>query len=114
MRGKSRHVPSRLALLEDLPLLSAAGVTQTAEQYIARKLMPARPSDDALHLALASHYDCSILVTWNYRHLANATKFDRIRRLNAQLGLPVPLITTPTYLLGDKDGGDLVPRSPAR
>lgn len=113
MRGKSRHVPSRLALLQGLPLLESAGVRQTAQQYIASKLMPARPSDDALHLALASHHHCDVLVTWNYRHLANATKFDRIRRLNAQLGLSVPLITTPTDLLGGKDEGELAPRSPA-
>lgn len=101
MRGRSRHVPARLLLLEGLPLLEITpGVSETMEAYIARKVMPANPSEDALHLALASHYSCDVLVTWNYRHLANATKFDHIRRINVQRGLSGPLITTPAVLLG--------------
>jgi len=102
--GKSRHVSARLALLRDLELLDVTpAVRETAQTYASQKLMPAKPLSDAMHLALASHYGCDALVTWNYRHLANATKFDRIRRLNTQLGLPVPELTTPRLLLGVDD-----------
>lgn len=62
--------------------------------------MPADPHEDALHLALASHHIFDVLVTWNFRHLANRNKFDRIRRINAELGLFVPAILTPDQLLG--------------
>ena len=108
--GRSRHVPARLELHNGLRWLEVTeAVSETVGRYIAQKLMPAKPSGDALHLALASHHSCDVLLTWNYRHLANVTKFDRIRRINEQIGIPVPLITTPTRLLGGEDGEGLAP-----
>ncbi|HLM69436.1 MAG TPA: type II toxin-antitoxin system VapC family toxin [Longimicrobium sp.] len=98
--GRSDHVRWRLALLEGLPVLEADDeVHATAAGYIQRKLMPADPLGDALHLALASHNECDLLVTWNYRHLANRTKLDRIRRVNRELGLFVPAIVSPRDLV---------------
>jgi hypothetical protein len=35
------------------------------------------------------------------QHLANASKFGHIRRVNTLLGLPVPLLVTPLALLGE-------------
>jgi hypothetical protein len=37
------------------------------------------------------------------QHLANANKFDRIRRVNTMLGLSVPSLVTPLELLGSDD-----------
>ena len=62
--------------------------------------MPANPVGDALHLALASYHRCDFLVTWNCQHLANATEFANIRRVNTVLGLWVPMLVTPLELLG--------------
>jgi predicted nucleic acid-binding protein len=95
---------ARIALLQDVPLLPIEpAVTEIVQTYIARKLMPADPSGDALHLALASYYKCDFLVTWNCRHLANANKFGHIRRVNTMLGLFVPTLVTPLELLGEND-----------
>jgi hypothetical protein len=65
--------------------------------------MPSNPAGDALHLALASYHRCDFLVTWNCKHLANATKFGHIRRVNAILDLFVPALVTPLELLEDDD-----------
>jgi predicted nucleic acid-binding protein len=103
-RGSSPHVAARLALLAGLRRLALTDeVAKTADLYIRRKLMPDDPLGDALHLALASHYKCDVLATWNYRHLANRSKLDHIRKINMQLGLPVPHITTPADLIGGTD-----------
>ncbi|HEX5872334.1 MAG TPA: PIN domain-containing protein [Longimicrobium sp.] len=103
--GTSEHVPRRLSLVQDLDLLDLTdAVNATASVYMKRKLMPLDPPSDALHLALASHYNCDALVTWNYKHLANANKLRHIRLVNAQLGLSVPIITTPSELLGEDHG----------
>lgn len=103
--GTSEHVPARLALVRSLELLDVTpAVSQTAETYMRRKLMPSNPPADALHLALASHYNCDVLVTWNFRHLANASKLHHVRIVNRQLGLPVPAIATPRHLLGEDNG----------
>ena len=99
-RGTSIHVPPRLQLLASLTSLDVrAPMLATAAVYIAQKLMPADPLGDALHLAMASHHKCDVLVTWNYLHLANRTKLDRIKRLNDKLGLFVPRILTPRDML---------------
>ncbi|HEX6369436.1 MAG TPA: type II toxin-antitoxin system VapC family toxin [Longimicrobium sp.] len=98
--GTSDLVPLRLALIENLPALPIGlEVTATAMTYIRRKLMPGRPSGDAFHLALASHYKCDFIVTWNCKHLANPNKFAHVQHLNRLLGLPVPEIVTPQELL---------------
>jgi predicted nucleic acid-binding protein len=98
--GTSAHVAPRLTLLEGLRMLDIeAHIVETAAVYISRKLMPAKPLGDALHVALASHHKCDVLITWNYRHLANRTKLERIKRLNEERGLFVPTILTPFDML---------------
>lgn len=75
------------------------------DTYLRHKLMPRNPSGDALHLALASYYECDLIVTWNCKHLANANKFMHIRQINHRMGLSVPEIVTPLELLKRTDDG---------
>jgi predicted nucleic acid-binding protein len=97
--GRPERAALRLALVRDLEELpSESEIEQTARLYIREKLMPADINGDAMHLALASHHQCQVLATWNYRHLANRNKLDRIRRLNEELGISVPRILTPQAL----------------
>jgi hypothetical protein len=47
------------------------------------------------------------LLTWNCKHLANPNKFGHIDRVNVELGLKSPLLTTPlNYLSEDDSDGD--------
>ena len=95
-----------LALVSSLPLVSVEeAVLEIVQTYISHKVMPSDPAGDALHLALASYHKCEFLLTWNCRHLANANKFGHIRRVNALLGLYVPLLVTPLELLGGTEDG---------
>ena len=96
-----------LRLINALPLVPIEpAVAEIVETYIARKVMPASPVGDALHLAVASYHHCDFLLTWNCRHLANANKFDHIRRVNAMLGLFVPALVTPLELFEDDDADE--------
>jgi len=91
----------RVSLLRNIPLLDVAEeIGIIVQEYVRHKLMPADPSGDALHLAMASFHRCDFLITWNCRHLANANKFGHIRRVNEGLGLFVPTLVTPLELLG--------------
>ncbi|MFL6235434.1 MAG: hypothetical protein ACJ76N_20020, partial [Thermoanaerobaculia bacterium] len=98
--------PSRepaLELVRALPLLETTpAVAEIVEAYVQHRLMPADPSFDALHLAMASYHKCEFLVTWDCQHLANANKYGHIRRVNNLLGLYVPVLATPLELLGEK------------
>lgn len=95
-----------LALIAELPLLDLnEAVAEAVDAYIARRVMPRDPAGDALHLAAASFHRCDFLVTWNCRHLANASKFGHIRRVNGIMGLGNPTLVTPLELLSE-DAGD--------
>jgi predicted nucleic acid-binding protein len=98
--GRTEQVLLRLELVKGLRVLrSGTAELTTALVYVRHKVMPGNPLADALHLAIASHHRCDVLVTWNYHHLANPNKLDRIRKLNAGMGLFLPRILTPKQLL---------------
>lgn len=103
-RGSGKTRDQRIALLKDVPLLEITGeVEDLAQIYIDKLVMPDDPAGDALHLALASFHRVDVLLTWNCQHLANPNKMDHIRLVNYELGLPMPLLTTPlNYLSGDE------------
>ncbi len=89
-----------MGLVESLPLVPIEdSIIEIVETYIQRKVMPKDPTGDSLHLALASYHKCDFLLTWNCRHLANANKFEHIRRVNTMLRLFTPTIVTPLELL---------------
>jgi len=103
-RGKSDAVEDRIRLMDGVQLLPITEeVEAIAQIYIDKMIMPRDPQGDALHLAAASFYRVEILLTWNCVHIANPNKFERIRLLNFEIGLPVPTLTTPMNFLS---GGD--------
>jgi predicted nucleic acid-binding protein len=104
--GRPDRSAVRLAMVSGLQLLAIVpAIADIVEAYIQHRLMPADPTGDALHLAMASYHKCDFLVTWNCRHLANANKFGHLRRINTLLGLFVPALVTPLELLGESDEG---------
>jgi predicted nucleic acid-binding protein len=103
-RGELAHRDRALAMAMRLPAIPVEpGIAEIVEVYIQRKVMPADPLGDALHLALASVHKADYLLTWNCKHLANANKFDHIRRVNTLLGLHVPGLVTPLELMGEEE-----------
>ena len=55
-------------------------VRDLAAAYNARKILPPKFSNDALHIALATVAGVDVLVSWNFRHIV---RFDKIRLFNA-------------------------------
>jgi predicted nucleic acid-binding protein len=103
-QGASEKVQERLDLLQDVELLPINDqITNIVKKYIENRLMPNDPTGDALHLAVASFHRVDALLTWNCKHLANANKTKHIRKINDQLGLPTPELTTPLNYLGGDD-----------
>ena len=100
-KGGVHHKKPALDLALTLPLVPMdQEIVEIVRAYVERKVMPRDPAGDALHLALASFHECDYLVTWNCRHLAYASKFGQIRRINAVLRLKTPELVTPPELLG--------------
>ena len=99
--GTSNRVRLRQELLRAIPVLAPEPVLAgIVEVYIRHRVMPTKPNtNDAMHLALASHHECDFIVTWDCKHLANPRKATHIRQINAVLGLHVPELVTPQDLL---------------
>ena len=102
--GTSEKTQDRINLVKDLEMLSVTiKIDQIAQTYIDRMIMPQDRFGDAHHVALASFYDTDVLLTWNYKHIANLNKIYLIRQINQELGLPTPELATPLNYLGVDD-----------
>lgn len=103
-KGTSKKTEERISLLDGMDILTITDdVIEIANIYIERFVMPKDPQGDALHLALASFYKADTLLTWNCRHLANANKFNHIRRVNYEIGLSTPILATPLNYISGED-----------
>jgi hypothetical protein len=69
-----------------------------ARGIVDRGAMSAKAGADALHIAIAAHQGLDYLLTWNCKHLANATICRQITAIRAAAGLVVPVICTPDEL----------------
>ena len=99
--GASEKTQDRIALVENLEILPiTAEILQITQIYIDRLIMPQDPAGDALHLAIASFHRMDTLLTWNRSHIANPNKIPLIQRINRELGLATPELTTPLNYLG--------------
>jgi len=88
--------------LQAIAGLSVLDITPEAES-LARSLLlgtalPAKANRDALHVAIAATNGLDFLLTWNCRHLANATLRRRIESVCSDHGYNPPLICTPQEL----------------
>lgn len=102
--GDQARAAERLALVAELPLLEIDdAVEEAASYYVEQMAMPSRNMSDAIHLAVASVHGVEYLLTWNYAHLANASKRTHIEVLNRRLHLASPVICTPEELILDID-----------
>lgn len=57
-----------------------------AQCYIDRNIIPVKKLEDALHIAICTMYECDVLLSWNYKHLANINKERRITSVNLDEG----------------------------
>jgi len=98
--GKQTRATERLELVKEFPLLDVdEDVEHAARYYVEHMAMPSRNLRDALHLAIASVHEMEYLLTWNYAHLANASKRTHIEALNRRLHLSSPVICSPEELI---------------
>jgi predicted nucleic acid-binding protein len=101
-RGDVEIATKRLEILRDLPLLEInEAVEELARQFLAKSNLPAKASDDALHIALATVYKLNYLLTWNCKHIANAQIQKKLSQISSQYGYELPIICTPYELIGD-------------
>jgi hypothetical protein len=105
--GNPEQAARRLAVLANLSTLEVnEEIMELASLLLVPGGLPAGSRLDAIHLAAATVYKCDFLLTWNIRHIANAS----IRRVTERIlkahGYEPTIVCTPEELFGlDTLGG---------
>jgi hypothetical protein len=88
--------------LHDFPLLDLTEtVSHTVKAIMSSNLLPDEAIRDAVHISVSSVHGIDILLTWNCKHIANATIMKELRTVVANCGYELPILCTPEELLGD-------------
>ena len=100
-RGAAR---ARLSTLGPLATLDAtAQADGLAETLVRTGAVPRTAIRDAAHIAIAAANGVEYLVTWNFRHIANAEARPLIESACRLAGVEPPTICTPEELMEDTD-----------
>ena len=103
--GDAQAAKARLKTLETVTLVEATPDAENlAQRLIDNAAVPPQAADDAAHIAIAVTNGVDFLVTWNFRHIANAAMRIRIERVCKEAGYEPPVICTPNELLEFDDG----------
>ncbi|MBM3858245.1 MAG: type II toxin-antitoxin system VapC family toxin [Verrucomicrobia bacterium] len=91
-----KHRERLLEVLQQYPIniltnAARAEIEQLAKLYVLQQVMPAAKFEDALHVAYATVYQMDILLSWNFKHLANVRREGLITAVNQQAGYRYPL-----------------------
>ena len=75
-----------------------------AQQYLGGGVIPPGKREDALHLAIATVREYDVLLSWNFRHLANVRKQEQVREANQRAGYLHPLsLLNPMQVMYEED-----------
>lgn len=97
----------RLDVLRTMPLLEATGeAVELTRTLLDAGAVPRNAGDDAAHIGIAAANGVDYLVTWNFRHIANAAVRSRIEDLCRRSGYRPPVICTPNELVEADDAED--------
>jgi hypothetical protein len=98
-RGDPAAARQRLEALEGVPSVELdEAARELARAFVAPKLLPTKAMLDAFHIAAALTGGAAYLLTWNFKHLANAELRKRIENRCRSLGYEPPVICTPEEL----------------
>jgi predicted nucleic acid-binding protein len=98
--GDRQAARARVEALRGVKILPTTSEAELlAQDLIVGHAVPETEPEDALHIALAATHGVQFLVTWNFRHIANAAVRPAIDGVCLQAGYEPPIICTPEELL---------------
>jgi len=99
-RGDEKAVKLRIEIIKDISILKITKeCIELAQFFFEKASLPERARDDALHIAIATHYKIAFLLTWNFRHLANAHFIRKLQKISFNENLVIPTICTPQEII---------------
>lgn len=101
--GDPQAAQERLELMQEMTFVEMSpAALSLAKDLVQAGALPKKAEDDALHIAVAATQGILYLLTWNCRHMANATMRPVIESVCAKNGFKAPIICTPEELMEAK------------
>ena len=73
-----------------------------AQEYLINNVLPKSSETDALHVAISTVNQMDILLSWNFKHLANYQRKKKVQLINLQNNYTYPFdILTPMEVIND-------------
>ena len=88
--------PAAIDSIPSVPIWDSA--RHLVKNLLSQHGLPEKARADALHLAICATNQIEYLLTWNCRHLANATRRKTISEICKASGYNTPVICTPVEL----------------
>ena len=99
-RGNAAMARRRLDLLANIPEIELTEeAASLAERLVGEGPLPSKAAVDALHIAVSVEGGVDYLLTWNFKHLANAIIRRKIENACRSAGYEPCAICTPEELL---------------
>ena len=83
--------------LESLPLTDE--VKALADRYIEENVIPAKESNDAVHIAVASVNNLDAIVSWNFEHMVKFKTRREVQGINTLVGYKTIEICSPLEMI---------------
>lgn len=98
--GDPQAASQRLNLLAELNLLEIpVQAFDLANALVEANALPAKARVDALHIAISAYERMDFVLTWNFKHIANAQSVGKVRQVCESFGLVCPVLCSPLELL---------------
>ena len=91
----------RLVWVDSMPTLEIRSEALALSMALIKATaLPAKAEVDALHIAIAAYEGMDFVLTWNFKHIANAQQASKVRQVCATFGVKCPQLCSPLELLG--------------
>lgn len=103
--GDADAASERLDVIKNVELIELTDeVDALANALLMGNAIPLSEPRDAIHIAVAAVNGVDYLLTWNFKHIANASLRGRIEEVCRDAGFEPPIICTPEELMSLEDG----------
>jgi hypothetical protein len=94
--GDPDAAAKRLAIIRKIPIIGLTPEANELANFLTKETpFPANAEVDALHIAIACVNQFDYILTWNFKHIANAEIRSKLEILAESQGYRLPTICTP-------------------
>jgi hypothetical protein len=94
--GDPKAAAKRLSVIRRIPIIGLTPQTSEFANFLIKETpFPVNAEIDALHIAIACVNQLDFILTWNFKHIANAEVRSKLEILAESQGYRLPVISTP-------------------